>query len=87
MKLFISGQKGDFNERKLSPTLIKAKKLLDSSKDGELFTSIQLSELLGVFHTYFSHSARQLKSYTYPVKRTRYWGKPTTIKQLIKETR
>lgn len=86
MKLFISG-KGEFLVRNLRPSIIKAKKLLDDSKDGELFSSTQLARVVGVFHSYFSHSADDLPSYSHRVGVTRYWGKPATIKQLIKESK
>jgi hypothetical protein len=87
MRLFISGQ-GTFEQTKLTPTMQKVRGVLEASKDGELFTAYQLAALVKVNVTTIQHqSANALKDYSYPVGGKRYWGKPSTIKQLVKETK
>jgi len=88
MKLFMTGGK-DFVARKPKPTVVKAKAFLERSKDGELFTTGQLADTLKINPGTLKHHevASQLKGYSHLVVRQRYWGKPSTIKQLIKETK
>lgn len=88
MKLFISGQK-EFVLRPLTPTQNKVKEFLDRSKDGELFVTSQLAGLIGVgvVTIRYGDVHRGLEGYSHLVKRQRYWGKPKTIKQLVKETK
>ena len=88
MKLFISGT-GSFSPKEQPPPrVLKVKAFLDASKDGELFTSEQVAvgaevkrEVLQV------DSARVLLNYSHRVGSKRYWGKPVTIQQLVKETK
>ena len=88
MKLFISGR-GKFVNNRLTPTALRVKEILDKSKDGELFTVNQLATLteVGVSTIQDGEMKRLLPGYSHLVKTRRYWGKPATIKQLIKETR
>jgi hypothetical protein len=88
MKLFMSGTK-EFNVRRPRPTAIKIRSFLDRSKDGELFTSNQLADKIGVNAGTLKRTDVHAESsgYSHLVIRQRYWGKPSTIKQLIKETR
>lgn len=87
MKLFISGKGKAFLRSNLTPTQERLKKLLDSSKDGELFTARQLATMMKVNFATVTHDCQHaLVGYSHLVTRTRYWGKPSTIKQLIKET-
>jgi hypothetical protein len=88
MKLFMTGGK-DFVARKPKPTVIKVKAFLERSKEGELFTTAQVADTLKINHGTLKHHeiTSQLKEYSNLVFRQRYWGKPSTIKQLIKETR
>lgn len=71
---------------KLSPLMVKVKKILDESEDGELFTSSQLTQLVGCHCTYLRQNAYQLPTYSCKVDvRLWYWGKPSTIRELKKE--
>ena len=91
MKLFISGQLGDFRSRKLTDRMVKVKNFLDNSKDGELFETLQLANLLDTPRgtlsdaEYFEGSLSDY-SYFLQKQRRRYWGKPSTINQLKRET-
>jgi hypothetical protein len=88
MKLFLSGTT-DFSVKKPSLVLVNLKKFLDASKDGELFTTAQLSEKLkfniGTLRNL--DKVQALPEYSHLVARQRYWGKPSAIRQLIKETK
>jgi hypothetical protein len=88
MKLFMSDGK-KFNINKPRPTALKAQDFLDKSKDGELFTTLQLGAALGVNHGTLKQGdiRATIESYSHLMNRQRYWGKPSTIRQLIKETR
>ena len=86
MKLFISGTT-EFDRFATSSKLLKIKKLLDRSKLGELFTSYQIAEFAKVHMNNLYREARTLAQYTHKVGSKRYWGRPETIKQLIKETK
>lgn len=85
MKLFISG-KGKFVKRTMTPAEQRIQKFLDGSKDGELFANTQLGLLVHLNRDTIKKSVYVLEGYTHKVKNLRYWGKPVTIKQLIKET-
>jgi hypothetical protein len=88
MKLFMTGGK-DFVAKKPKPVVVKVKGFLDKSKDGELFTSVTLSAFLKINPGTLKHNDLypEIMKYSHLVNRIRYWGKPNTIKQLIKETR
>jgi hypothetical protein len=90
VKLFISG-KGEFAKKSLTPTMQRVKKLLDESKDGELFTAQKVANVLNCsFKTIQgSNTFDSLPGYSHRIvgNSLRYWGKPATIKQLIKETK
>jgi len=86
MKLFISGQ-GEFQAHRHPPITIRVKKFLDGSKDGELFRLKQVADRLKVCPDSVEKALSTLKSYSHKIGGTRYWGKPATIKQLIKETK
>ena len=88
MKLFISGA-GSFNPKEQPPPrVLKVKVFLDASKDGELFTSEQVAVGAEVRREVLQVDAgRLLLSYSHKVGGKRYWGKPVTIQQLVKETK
>lgn len=89
MKLFISGQRGALVNQPLSPAMVKAKRVLDRSKDGELFTSKQLAAIIGsVRPKTLTERVESLPGYAHMVRPSLwYWGKPKTINQLKKEVR
>jgi hypothetical protein len=88
MKLFMNGGR-EFSAKVPRPTVVKLKDFLGRSKDGELFTSNQLADKIGINAGTLKRTDIQAdsKGYSHLVIRQRYWGKPSTIKQLIKETR
>jgi hypothetical protein len=86
VKLFLSGTTG-FDPKGSAPQVAKVKAFLDRSKDGELFTSEHLLERLKVPIGSSGRLFKALGSYTHKIGSKRYWGKPSTIKQLIKETK
>lgn len=83
MKLFISGKK--FKTQKDPPRVIKTKAFLHASKDGELFGTDQLAAALNSDASVLRQSNVQLAEFFCLHKGKKYWGKPKTIKQLIKE--
>jgi hypothetical protein len=85
MKLFISGTK-EFNAKPLQPQVMKIRDFLLKSKDGEVFINEQIIKAVGGSPNNYSKMASQISEYTHKVGSKRYWGKPSTIKQLIKET-
>lgn len=86
MKLFISG-KGEFTRASERPSLTKIRKFLDSSKDGELFETSELSNKVKLSGDAVKNQYKALVGYSHKLGFKRYWGKPSTIRQLIKETR
>lgn len=84
MKLFIGGQKFEVSKEK--PTVSKIKAFLDKSKDGELFVTQQLADAIKTNPICIRQSVNDLGAYSHKVSCIRYYGKPKTIKQLIKET-
>jgi hypothetical protein len=88
MKLFVSGKTGDLVNGKLSPMMLKVKKLLDESNPGELFTGPQLAQLVGCGAELLRIHARKLPHYWHLASPSlRYWGRPETIGQLRRELR
>ena len=87
IKLFVSGQ-GSYNaSRKLSPSALRIKQTLDRSKDGELFTTIQVETMCEVSGHTVSKYSHLLPEYHYLVYYgLKYWGKPATVAQLKRET-
>ena len=87
IKLFVSGQGNFSSKMRISPAMIKVKKILDDSKDGELFTTKQLSSIIGNRYETLLRDAYQMPTYNYKVSHSQlYWGKPATVAQLKKET-
>jgi hypothetical protein len=87
MKLFISGTT-ELNLTNPNSTMLKVKAFLDASKDGEVFLTEQLeAKTKASAVTLTSKVAREFPQYTHKIGSRRYWGKPSTIKQLIKETK
>lgn len=87
MKLFMSGRRAEVKP-KLPPSMVKIKRALDSSVDGELFTTQQLAQMVGHTMTTIHHVAYLLPAYWHNYLSARkYWGKPATIRQLRKELR
>lgn len=86
MKLFISGQKEEFSARTVRPSVDQIRRFLDASKEGELFLPVQLAEMVKVNHTTIYKNRVDLPGYWHNVGKKQYWGKPDTIKQLVKET-
>ena len=84
MKLFICGQKFEVN--KARPSVLKIKAFLDKSKDGELFVTQQLANAIKTHPVCIRQNVNDLGAYSHKVSCVRYYGKPKTIKQLIKET-
>ena len=87
MKLFISGRGTSFSAMKMSLSAEKAKKFLDRSKDGELFSSYQLASAIKIFVDTLRDVQRRIPEYTAKVNAQRWFGKPATIKQLLKESK
>lgn len=84
MKLFMSGQK--FKTPKEPPRVIKVKAFLNNSKDGELFSSGQVAQATNLCVNIFRSENFYVEGYFHVHKQKKYWGKPKTIKALIKET-
>lgn len=85
MKLFFSNSV-EFKNVKLTPSQQAMKRLLDRSKDGEIFTyQIMAARLRLQTETLRAGGAHTLREYTCRQGTKRYWGKPATIKQLKKE--
>lgn len=90
MKLFVSGQKTGLDLVGLSPLMKKVKNFLDKSKDGELFTVLQIAAALGYRSDSISNESPTLRNYWHVAMgsgvRRKYWGKPATVAQLKRET-
>lgn len=86
MKLFLSGQK-NVSYKELPPSALKLKRILEKSKDGELFLTQQVAVIVGVNPEQILRHVMRLPVYTCLVGSKRYWGKPSTIKQLVKESK
>jgi hypothetical protein len=84
VKLFVSGKK--FKSRKEPPRIAKYKAFLNASQDGELFKTGQLAQALNVDESQLRMSNSLLEGFFYVHKNVKYFGKPRTIKALIKET-
>jgi hypothetical protein len=87
MKLFISGTSDFSAKQQPPPGMQRLKVFLDKSKDGELFTSQQVAAAINVTAHNILMDSRCLPGYSYRVGSKRYWGKPVTIQQLVKETK
>lgn len=93
MKLFVSGSPSLDLSKPLPDTVIRAKKFLDKTQDGELFTSLQMSTAIGVGVPTLHSYTHLLEGYTGGGSRgtIRYYGKPATIaelrRQLVKKGR
>ncbi len=85
MKLFLSGTT-EFN-LDISPRVNRIREFLDKAKDGEVFTTELLVAKVKVSSNNMNKDVRGIPEYTHKIGSKRYWGKPSTIKQLIKETR
>ena len=83
MKLFISGQQ--FKPKTEPPIITKVKKFLDESKDGELFSTEQVSIAIPIAITNLRCHNIAMREYFHVVRHKKYWGKVATIKQLKKE--
>lgn len=83
MKLFISGQQ--FKTKRDSPVISRVKKFLDESKDGELFSTEQLSIYVPIAITNLRCHNIAMRGYFHVVQHKKYWGKVATINQLKKE--
>lgn len=83
MKLFISGQQ--FKPKTEPPIITKVKKFLDESKDGELFSTEQVSMAVPIALTQLRCNNTVLGGYFHVVQNKKYWGKVATINQLKKE--
>lgn len=86
MKLFLHGG-GKLDRYKLPAFAKRIKDELDGSKNGELFSTHQLAATLGVAANRARDIYNYLPDYTHKIGNVRYWGKPATIQQLIKETK
>jgi hypothetical protein len=84
VKLFVSGKK--FKNQKEPPRITKYKAFLNASQDGELFKTCQLAQALNTAESQFRESNGRLEGFFYVHKNVKYFGKPRTIKALIKET-
>jgi hypothetical protein len=85
MKLFMSGTAEFSTGLRDTPTVVRIKKFLDKSKDGELFTSSQISASLSIP----IQGIRELKRYLEPYYtvsgghgKQSHYGKPATMKEL-----
>lgn len=83
MKLFISSQQ--FKTKRDSPVISRVKKFLDESKDGELFSTEQLSIYVPIAITSLRCHNVVMRGYFHVVQNKKYWGKVATINQLKKE--
>src|SRR5579863_1090436 len=87
IKLFLSGQDTYNPNKRISPAMQRAKTFLDTSKDGELFTSRQVCAACNIMVNSISKTSWELPDYQYRVSYgTKYWGKPATVAQLKRET-
>lgn len=85
MRLFLSKSHEPALGR-LTPSMIKVKKMLDLSADGELFTTVQVARINKLSRETVERGCYLLPEYHHKVRvRLKYWGKPSTIKELRKE--
>jgi hypothetical protein len=83
VKLVISGQQ--FKTKRDSPIISRVKKFLDESKDGELFSTEQLSIYVPIAISNLRGHNITMGGYFHIVRQKKYWGKVATINQLKKE--
>ena len=81
----MSGRRAEVNP-KLPPLAAALKRALDTSKNGELFTTQQLARLTGHNVGILRQNAYLLPGYWHNIRVSlKYWGKPATIDELRKE--
>lgn len=71
--------------KKLTPTEAQIKKILDESKNGQLYRSEEMVDLVPCCRQMLFNTVHTLKDYSIKYGLERYFGKPATIADFKKQ--